>query len=58
MAADADVDVDVMVQVMKAWEDQFAVVGFNDVDVDQGELEGNLVEIKFTDLEIVQLETN
>ena len=33
---------------------------FNDVevDVDVGQLEGNLVQIKLTDLEIVQFETN
>ena len=52
-----DADADATVLAMNAWEDQFGVVAFNDVDMDAGELEGNLVQIELTDLEIVQLET-
>ena len=50
--ADVDADADVVVEVtvlVNAWEDQFAVVGFNDVDMDAGELEGNLVQIELMD---------
>ena len=57
---DADADADATVLAMNAWEDQFGVVAFNDVDVDAGagELEGNLVQIELMDFEIIQLETN
>ena len=44
------VDADVTVLAMNAWEDQFAVVRFNDMDMDAGEIEGNLVQIELTDL--------
>ena len=48
---DADADVDVMALAMNAWDDLYAVVGFNDidVDVDMGKLEGNLVQIELKD---------
>ena len=43
---DADVDVGVTVLLMNTWEDRFIAVGFNDVDVDAGKVEDNLVQIK------------
>ena len=55
---DADANADATVLAMNTWEDQFGVVALNDVDLDAGEVEGNLVQIELMDLEIVQLETN
>ena len=52
------VAVDEMVLPMNAWEDQFTVVRFNNVDGDAGKFEANFVQIEFMYLDIIQLETN